>query len=229
MGAKYNDPAYIGKKYNMLTVIGFDKKIYNSRQQAWRWRVRCDCGNETIVSPSKLFSGATKSCGCMKVDRCKTYTEKYRTIHGGRHERLYAIWHGMKERCYTRTNKDYKNYGERGIAICDEWKNDYAAFREWAKLNGYKDGLTIERKDYNADYCPENCTWITLAEQTRNKRNNVKVQYGGKTWVLSELCAEKGLKYITIYGRIFHSGWPIERAIEEPIQPRKKKLLCQAK
>jgi hypothetical protein len=157
----------------------------------------------------------------MKVDRCKTYTEKYRTTHGGRHERLYGIWHGMKLRCYDVGNKDYANYGERGIGICAEWKDDYAAFRSWAYANGYADNLTIERKDYNADYCPENCIWITLAEQTRNKRNNVRVQYGGKTWVLSELCAEKGLKYITIYGRIFHRGWSIERAIEEPIHPYK--------
>lgn len=221
MGAKYNDPSYIGKKYNMLTVIGFDKKIYNSRKQAWRWRVRCDCGNETIVSPSKLFSGATKSCGCMKVARCKKYTEKYRTTHGGRHERLYGIWHGMKLRCYDVGNKDYANYGERGIGICAEWKDDYAAFRSWAYANGYADNLTIERKDYNADYCPENCTWITLAEQTRNKRNNVRVQYGGKTWILSELCEAKGLPYGTIHHRLKFYGWPIERAIEEPIHPYK--------
>lgn len=220
--AKYNDPAYIGQKYGKLTVIGFEKKVYRSNQQAWLWRVRCDCGSETIVRPYKLFSGKTKSCGCMKVDRCKTYTEKYRTIHGGRHERLYAIWHGMNERCYTRTHKDYKNYGGRGIAICDEWKDDYAVFREWAISNGYEDGLTIERKDYNADYCPTNCTWITIAEQTRNKRNNVRVQYDGKKWVLSELCAEKGLTYGTIYSRIFHRGWSVERAIEEPIHPHRQ-------
>ena len=219
--AKYNDPSYIGKKYNRLTVIGFDKKIYTSRQQSWMWRVRCDCGNERVVNPVKLISGATKSCGCMKIDRMKAYTEKYRVKHGGRHERLYAIWHGMKERCYTATNKDYKNYGGRGIAICNEWKDDYAAFREWAESNGYKDDLTIERKDYNADYCPQNCTWIPLIDQAKNRRGNVMVDYGGRTWVLSELCKEKGLPYGTIHHRLKFYGWPIERAIEEPIHTHK--------
>jgi len=221
MGAKYNDPAYIGKKYNRLTVVGFERKASGSRTTCWYWRVRCDCGNERIAAPLKVLTGKTKSCGCMKVERMKTYTEKYRTTHGGRHERLYRIWRGMKSRCHDQNNKDYVNYGARGIVVCDEWKNDYAAFRAWAYENGYADNLTIERKDYNSDYCPDNCTWIPLEDQAKNRRGNVVVEYDGKTWILSELCDEKGLPYGTIHHRLKFYGWPIERAIEEPIHPYK--------
>ena len=217
MTAKYNDPAYIGKKYNRLTVIGFEKKEYNSRHQAWMWRVRCDCGNERIANPIKVLAGNTKSCGCMKVERMRSYTDKYRTTHGGRHERLYYIWRGMKARCHNPSCKDFANYGARGISVCSEWENNYAAFRAWAYESGYSDNLTIERKDYNDDYCPQNCTWIPLVDQARNRRSNVVVEYGGKTWILSDLCRERGLLYGTIYRRLKLLGWPIERAIDEPI------------
>lgn len=216
--SKYDDPAYIGKKYNMLTVVGFDKKIYNSRKQAWLWRVKCDCGNVRMCDPRKVIAEKTKSCGCMKSTRMKDYNVQHKTVHGGRHERLYAIWHGMKERCYTVGCKDYKHYGGRGIRICHEWVNDYGAFRDWALNNGYADGLTIERIDYNLDYRPANCKWIPLADQATNKRNNLRLEYHGRTWVLSDLCKAKGLKYSTVYRRLHIMGWPIEKAIDTPIK-----------
>lgn len=89
------------------------------------------------------------------------------TKHGHRHERLYWVWLGIKQRCTNPKSKDYPHYGGRGIKRCPEW-NDYAMFREWAMNNGYAPGLTIERLDVNGNYCPENCAWIPKAEQGKN-------------------------------------------------------------
>ena len=163
--AKYNDESWIGARFCTLTVIGFEHK-----DTYWKWVCKCDCGNEKSYLPQKLRNGTTKTCGCGKVERCKEYTIKYRTKHGGRHERLYHIWHGMKERCLTPTNKDYPNWGGRGITICNEWVNDYATFREWALSNGYEDSLSIDRINNDGNYEPTNCRWVTLQEQAKNRR-----------------------------------------------------------
>ena len=88
--------------------------------------------------------------------------------HGESHAHLHNIWCGMNDRCNP-ANVASKNYGDRGISVCEEWR-DYTKFAEWARNNGYKEGLSIERKDVNGDYCPENCTWIELEKQARNRR-----------------------------------------------------------
>lgn len=101
-------------------------------------------------------------------------------------KRLYDIWRGMKRRCFEVSHPSYKNYGKRGIIVCDKWINDYTAFRDWAVINGYTDELTIDRIDNNGNYEPTNCRWIPFSENCLGKRDNVYITIGNATKTMSE-------------------------------------------
>ena len=121
----------------------------------------------------------------------------------------------MRMRCNCKTNKAYKNYGGRGIKVCDEW-NDYLIFKSWSLNNGYTDDLTIERIDINKGYSPDNCKWIPLKDQCLNKQNTIWVDYKGQRKPLKVWCDELGLKYEKITQRLKPLGWSVERAFETP-------------
>ena len=163
----------IGKKFNMLTVI---KRLTNQGKYA-RYFCLCDCGKTRVVLGQNLRSGRVKDCGCVsQVIRNKHISENTAArTHGSSKTRLYHIWGGMKDRCSRKNNKNYRLYGGRGIKVCDVWNNDFLAFRNWALDKGYKDNLSIDRIDPNGNYEPNNCRWITLTEQTYNKRNSRKI------------------------------------------------------
>ena len=135
-----------------------------------------------------LTSGDTKSCGC-EHDGNPTHNQSK--------TRLFNIWQKIKDRCYCSTNDAYKNYGARGISVCEEWKNNFISFKTWAINNGYNDTLTIERTDVNGNYCPENCCWIPKGEQANNKRNTIRIY--GKT--LREISQITGFEYSRLYAR----------------------------
>lgn len=139
---------------------------------------------------------------------------------------LWYIYHGMKKRCYNSNCKRYKDYGGRGIVVCDEWLKGFDYFAKWAYENGYDVGLTIERDDVNGNYCPENCRWITRREQAYNKRDSIKVLYHGETKDLMVWCNELGLKYDTIHHRITH-GWNAVDAFEKPIEEKSFADICR--
>ena len=147
-----------------------------------------------------------------------------------RHTRLNYIFSAMKKRCYDPNCKAYKDYGGRGITVCDEWRNPerttvigtkahhvtkgFVAFKEWALVNGYADNLTIDRIDVNKGYSPENCRWVTAKEQQNNTRKNLLVTYKGQTKTLPQWCEELGLNYFRTRNRIFNYGWTVEKAFE---------------
>ena len=197
----------VGSKFGRLTVCAI-KQCENSKRNLLQ--CQCECGNTTFVSRCDLVSGKTKSCGCLR----KETTAIMRKTHGQSNSRLYRIWNAMKERCQCTTNIQYKDYGGRGIAVCDEWKNSFESFSNWALSNGYADNLTIDRIDTNDNYCPENCKWSTEKEQNSNKRNNHILSYNGKSQTIQQWSEETGICFTTILYRVNH-GWPIERALTQ--------------
>lgn len=213
MGKKAED--LTGQRFGRLTVIRRD----DSRKKAAYWLCVCDCGNEKVVQSCHLRSGATVSCGCLHMENA--FKSNWST-HGGSGTRLYAEWIGMKGRCCNKRNKRYPDYGGRGIKVCSEWLDSFEAFREWALANGYQDDLTIERKDVNGDYCPENCCWATQKEQQNNRRNNHLLTYKGKTQTLTQWAAETGINEMALRSRINKLHWSTERALTEPINNPKK-------
>ena len=134
---------------------------------------------------------------------------------------LYSKYNAMKARCYRKTNKQYKNYGGRGITICDEWmdaEKGFDNFAIWALSHGYTDDLTIERIDVNKGYSPENCKWITRLEQAYNKTNTIWVDYHGEKVQLAILCKRLGMSYQSIHFRLKHMGMSVEEAFDTPIR-----------
>lgn len=205
----YDDPKFIGQKFGRLTV---EEVVRRPDKTALFWKCRCDCGKETIVRPYKLIKGRTKSCGCYHRDYRIERNKVEKVKHGGRKERLYGIWSGMKVRCTCPHNKDYPGWGGKGVSVCDEWTNDYAKFRDWALNNGYKEGLTIDRIDPSGNYCPENCRWITIEAQQRNRRNAITIDWDGEKMKLSDWCEKYGVKYITA-NKAYHNGWDLHRYV----------------
>lgn len=141
-----------------------------------------------------------------------------RGSHGGRKTKLYHVWCSMKRRCFSKSSRGYRWYGARGITVCEEWRNDFACFRAWALDNGYKEGLSIERKNNDGDYCPENCRWATKKEQANNQRNTIRIEYKGEEKTLHEWADCLGIKPDTLYARIFRSDLSLERAFCKPVR-----------
>lgn len=158
----------VGQTFGRLTVLDEYEKIPNGT----KWKCKCECGNEVYVYRGKLTTGHTKSCGCLTS-----------TLEGLSNHRLYRTWWGIKERCYSPNSSNYSKYGAKGIRMCNEWQ-DFKTFYAWSMQNGYADDLTIDREDSKGDYTPDNCRWITLAENVaranaeKPKRKSAFVYYG---------------------------------------------------
>lgn len=176
---------------------------------------RCRCGTEKEVQKKHLLSGKTTSCGCLRNQKSSERMKENNPCiakHNMYKSRLYGIWSNIKDRCYNSNNGKYQNYGGRGIKLCEEWQ-EFVPFKEWALSNGYNDTLTIDRMDFNGDYEPNNCRWITIQEQQYNKCNNHLLTYNGRTQTLMEWAKERGIKYNTLHTRINRGRWDIGRAL----------------
>lgn len=169
-----------GARFNHLKVLSF---AFIKKHQAY-WLCKCDCGREKILRGDGLRSGHSKTCGA-----CNN--------HGQSETRIYKIWLGIKQRCLNKRNSSFLRYGARGIKVCNEWsgENGFVEFLNWSNSHGYKENLTIDRIDNNGDYSPENCRWVSLLEQARNRRNNVFYLVNGKRKSLVELVELLALDY----------------------------------
>lgn len=151
----------VGQKYGKLTVV---KMVDNENGKGYKWECLCECGKKTLVPTGSLISGNTKSCGNHK---------KGKSTHGMSKTRLYYIHKHMINRCTNSNYSNYKDYGGRGISVCDEWldkEKGFEAFMVWSLKNGYDNSLTLDRIDVNGNYVPDNCRWTDTKTQARNQR-----------------------------------------------------------
>ena len=204
MRERGNDPKWLGQKFGRLTVVGFVHK-----GKKWYWKCRCECGNEIVAQGCVVRRGNTSSCGCYRNEIVHILNR----THGMTRTRLYRIYNAVKNRCYNKKQQNYANYGGRGIEMCQEWLDSFDAFMAWAIAAGYTDDLTLERNDNNGMYCPENCQWVTRAEQSRNTRRNHLYTHDGRTMVLTDWCAELGLNFHTVEYRIHQKGMTTGQAL----------------
>lgn len=165
-----------GQRFGKLVAL----KRVDDKNKAVMFLCKCDCGGIKEFRSHSLRTGIRSDCGC--IDR--------KTTHGMTKSRIYKVWSTMKARCNRKDATSYEQYGGRGIKVCKEWIESFEKFRDWAYDNGYDDTLTIDRIDVNGNYEPFNCRWLTLQEQSNNKRTNVFVEINGETLNLAQVCAK---------------------------------------
>ena len=199
-----------GQVFSSWTVISFA----GHRDHRTYYNCRCECGTVRAVVGSKLICGSSKSCS-----RHCTKKGLYVTEHP-----LYSTWAKIKSRCYNPANAGYANYGGRGITVCKEWRNDFYLFA--ADMGPRPAHHSIDRRDNNGNYCPENCRWADSVTQQNNTRSNRLFTIGSQTKTLSEWAKLSGINYGTVISRINNSNWTIEKALSEPVlvqRPKSKK------
>lgn len=161
-----------GQRFGRLAVI---KRGGSTPDGQATWLCLCDCGTKCFFSGARLRSGNVKSCGCLRKDSTREQFLK----HGKRKTKLYGVWAGINKRCYNPRCKDYDRYGGRGITVCDEWRDNFQSFYDWAMANGYDENAprmqcTIDRIDNDKGYCPDNCRWADQKIQQNNKSKSRK-------------------------------------------------------
>lgn len=140
------------------------------------------------------------------------------TTHNKTRTPIYYVWLHIKQRCYNPKNERYKDYGGRGITICEEWLNSFEAF--YRDMGDVPEGLTLGRKDNDGHYCKENCEWQTYEQQAQNKRNNHYLTLNGKTHTIMKWTRITGLSEVVIRMRL-KRGWSVEETLTTPIRIRR--------
>lgn len=202
---------FIGMRFGMLEVI---ERAENSKHGESRWVCRCDCGNTITLTQRQIKEKTKDNCGCVK-------RKHFNATHGCSNTRLYNTWALMIERCERPTNRAYKYYGQRGITVCKEW-HDFLEFKAWADATKPNDDYTLDRKDNNKGYSPDNCRWVDKKTQANNRRSNVEIEYKGETHSLTEWCERIGFDYKRVHNRMYKLGWSFEKAISTPVDKRKR-------
>lgn len=202
-----------GNRYTRLVVLRQVGKDYEKRAV---WECSCDCGKTHRVTGKSLRSGHTKSCGCLHQEFI--HCGEARTTHGhtaGGFSREYSSWAGIKDRCLNKKNSGFKNYGARGIKVCDRWKNSFENF--FKDMGECPEGRSIERINNDGDYCPENCKWATRFEQNNNTRGNHFLILNGERKTMKQWSISTGICAKLIWNRT-HRGWSAHRTLTEKVK-----------
>jgi hypothetical protein len=199
-----------GQRFGRLTVIREIEKKGNRR-----FKCKCDCGNECTVRLNSLRNGNTTSCNCLQ----KEVASKIHTKHGLCTYPLYGVWHSMKDRCYNKNLEVYKNYGGRGVTVCDEWRDDPEAFIKWALENGWKPDLELDKDKLvpgNKIYSPSTCCFIPRREQAKYRRNVRTVLDQGELIPFVEFYEKSGseVPYKRAKDRYYKLSWSLSRSLE---------------
>lgn len=196
-----------GQKYGRLSVVGPGEP----RGKVRRWICACDCGGQALAATTDLRTGNTQSCGCYMRQR----QSEGRYIHGGTGKRqartlVYRVWTQMKQRCHNPNDTSYYKYGARGITVCERWRQSFEAFRD--DMGPRPDGYSIERKDNDGPYAPDNCVWASRHEQMRNRRVSVRVEFDGRTICASDYAQIMGVSSKRLYKVMSTRGLSAEDA-----------------
>lgn len=204
-----NTNKMIGVKYGRLTVLSKGTRV---REQSFKWLCKCECGNEKYVRADHLKSGRIVSCGCQRVDSRKK-TELKKPDYGIRKHPIYIVWMSMRQRCFNKKSSSYKYYGARGITICNSWSN-FRVFYDWALMNGWSNGLQIDRINNNGNYTPDNCRFVEPKINSNNRRSNIIVTLNNSNYTLKQACEILSLNDKLIRQRIRRDGYTFDQAIK---------------
>lgn len=209
--------SWIGFRQGMLTIIAFDGLRTFKRGKAAVFTFRCDCGAVFQSQKSNVIGRRRDDCGCSQLPHG---TAPYLA---SRHP-LHKVWWHMIDRCRNRKNRSFKNYGARGIAVCDRWREgsgELTGFECFLSDMGERPGgdYTVERVNGADDYRPGNCMWLPKGDQSKNRRGVKLLRIGQRAQTIPDWCKETGIGYWTAIRRISR-GWPPDRAVTEPIATR---------
>jgi len=203
-----------GDRFGRWTVLCFSHKKYKHRY----YKCLCNCGKEKLVFGENLTRGLSKSCGCGTRDAVRKRNLK----HNMTNTKTYQCWVNMRTRCNNPKVKAFKDYGGRGITVCNRWNTSFEHFLD--DMGESFPGMEIERIDVNGGYCKENCKWITSGEQARNKRNLRWFDFRGKRMLITDVAKECGVSFIMVYKRVVLRGWDLETAVFTPPNQKLTKL-----
>jgi hypothetical protein len=202
-----------GKKFGRWTVVefaGFSVPPSDKTKRRSLWKCVCECGSKSVVSVKVLQDGSSQSCGCLQKER----VSKSASTHRMSKTSLYKVWTAMKRRCTNPSDNGYRLYGARGITVSQRWLDSFEAFA--ADMGQRPERASLERIDNSRGYEPGNVRWATQAEQMRNTRRTVVLEFNGKRMAMKDWAAEIGICYSSLRQRIIN-GWSVEDALTKPI------------
>ena len=222
-------PVKVGDKFGRLTAIGACFRVADLEPAVV---CKCSCGKIAAVRTRDLVrsKGNTESCGCLHRERTRAAKTTHGLTRGYKPHLLYWVWNGMRSRCSDPKNKHFKDYGGRGITVCQEWCGDVQVFFSFAMSHGWQPGLEIDRENNDGNYEPGNCRFVTRTENCHNTRANLRITAFGETkclaeWLKDSRCAVRSR---TLRKRIIDLGWDGDRAMSEPPMPRNLRRSAKA-